>query len=154
TDPQWGFARAQLTWASGLGGEVTATVTRPAGEAAKPARRLVVRLERDRIVPERDRLTWDGAIRARATVVDLAYTGKTLAPAQEGQVGTALLASGRSLLAERVRDLLVALQVLRDQQLADERTELAIYVHGFDGVLALFAALFLPENAGLVLDRT
>jgi dienelactone hydrolase len=146
------FRREQWSWASGLGGAVSAAVTLPEGTDA--ARAVVVRLDRDRLVPAFEQLYWTDQIRSAATVVDLGYTGKRLTPVQEGQVGTALLASGRSLLSERARDLLVLLRVLRQRELLQERTRLVFYGHGFDGVLLLAAAPLLPENAQLVLDET
>ncbi|MGV3722446.1 MAG: alpha/beta hydrolase family protein, partial [Actinomycetota bacterium] len=110
------FRRRQLTWTSALGGPITARVTQPpAGPSLKP--KVVVRLDRDRQVPQIEELYWDDQIRTAATVVDFEYTGKRLTPVQEGQVGTALLTSGRSLLAERARDLLVLLQALEKQSL-------------------------------------
>jgi len=151
-DPSRIFRREQLSWTSGLGGTVTATVTRP--EAADVTGVVVVRLDRDRLVPAFEQLYWTDQIRSRATVVDLEYTGKRLTPVQEGQVGTALVASGRSLLAERARDLLVLLQVLRNGDYLRNYTRLVFYGHGFDGVLLLTAAPLLPEQARYVLDET
>jgi hypothetical protein len=69
-------------------------------------------------------------------------------------VGSALTASGRSLLAERVRDLLVALLVLRDRGIITHPRQVALVAHGFDGVLLLAAAPLLPPEVTLILDRT
>lgn len=145
--------RFRLSWPSAYGATLSATISVPLGKTAGP-RKLVIRLDRDRQVPQFERLAWDDQVRTRATVVELAYTGRGLTPNQEGQIGSALLVAGRSLLAERVRDLLVLLQVLEKQQLLDPATELAVYGQGFDGVLVLAAAPFLPERARLILDRT
>src|SRR5262249_33778010 len=68
--------------------------------------------------------------------------------------GSALLTSGRSLLAERVRDLLVALLVLRERGVVMDPRQVTVVAHGFDGVLLLAAAPLLPPEVGLVLDRT
>ena len=146
------FRREQLSWTSGLGGPVTAAVTLPAETDATEV--VVIRLDRDRLAPAFEQLYWTDQIRAQATVVDFEYTGKRLTPAQEGQVGTALLTSGRSLLAERARDLLVLLQVLRQRERVTSRTRMVFYGHGFDGVLLLAASTLLPEGAQYVLDET
>lgn len=146
------FRREQLSWTSGVGGPVTAAVTVPLEmEGARP---VVVRLDRDRLVPAFEQLYWTDRVRASATVVDFEYTGKRLTPTQEGQVGTALVTSGRSLLAERARDLLVLLQVLRQRQLVTAQTRLVLYGHGFDGVLLLATLPLLPDQAQVVLDET
>lgn len=152
-DTQKLATRFRLTWPSALGGNVSATVSAPLVVPPGP-RRLVVRLDRDRQVPQFERLAWDDQVRTRATVVELAYTGRGLTPVQEGQVGSALLVAGRSLLAERVRDLLVLRSVLETHRLLDAGTDLSVYGYGFDGVVALAAAPFLPEQTHLVLDRT
>lgn len=146
------YRRDQLSWPSGLGGPVNAALTLPLEADAR--RVVVVRLDRDRLVPAFEQLYWTDQIRNRATVVDLEYTGKRLTPVQEGQVGTALLTSGRSLLAERARDLLVLLQVLRQRGLLTDQSRLVLYGHGFDGVLLLAAAPLLPAKAQYVLDET
>src|SRR5437660_530074 len=88
----------------------------------------------------------DGDLPAGAT---LAYTGAGLDPTREGQVGSALIASGRSLLAERVRDLLVALLFLRERRNGHDPGPLVLVGHGFDGVLLLAAAPLLPPEARL-----
>lgn len=152
-DAQRLAALSELSWPSALGGRVRASVSVPGGESVSP-RPVVVRLERDRLVPQLDRLYWDDQLRTRAVVVDLQYTGRALPPETEGQVGTALLAAGRSLLAERARDLLTALEVLRDQKLLHEGAALTLVGRGFDGVLLLAAAPLLPTSASLVLDGT
>jgi hypothetical protein len=152
-DPRRGGRRERLAWPSGLGGTVTAIVTRPPdGRAGRP---VVLHLEdRDRPEPMLERLYWDDRVKGQATVVTLAYTGAGLDANREGQVGSALIASGRSLLAERVRDLLVALLVLRDRGVVADPRQVAVVAHGFDGVLLLAAASLLPPEVGLVLDRT
>jgi hypothetical protein len=99
-------------------------------------------------------LYWDDRVNGHAVLVTLAYTGAALDGNREGQVGSALTASGRSLLAERVRDLRVALLVLRDQKLATDDQRITIVAHGFDGVLLLAAAPLLPPEVELALDRT
>jgi hypothetical protein len=99
-------------------------------------------------------LYWDDRVKGRAVVVTLTYTGAGLDASREGQVGSALLASGRSLLAERVRDLLVALLVLRERGVAAGPHRVTVLAHGFDGVMLLAAAPLLPPEVGLVLDRT
>lgn len=146
------FRREQLSWPSGLGGTVSAGVTVPL--ETDGTHTVVVRLDRDRLVPAFEQLYWTDRVRARSTVVDFEYTGKRLTPTQEGQVGTALVTSGRSLLAERARDLLVLLQVLRQRGLLADQSRLVLYGHGFDGVLLLAAAPLLPEQAQWVLDET
>lgn len=152
-DPRRLFRRWRWSWASGLGGQITARVTAPFDpRGVKP--RVVVRLDRDRQVPPLEQLYWDDQIRTAATVVDFDYTGKGLSPVQEGQVGSALVCAGRSLLAERARDLLVLLRVLEREKHLGPETELTLVGHGFDGVLLLAAAPLLPERARLVLDET
>lgn len=153
-DPHQLAGRLRLSWASGLGGTVSALVSRPTSAGSGARSRLVVRLDRDRQLPQFERLHWDDQVRTSATVVELSYTGRTLPAAQEGQVGSALVASGKSLLAERVRDLLVLLKVLNQERLVTEHTPAVFYGHGFDGVLLLTAAPMLPEGAQLVLDGT
>jgi dienelactone hydrolase len=159
-DPRRGGRRERLSWPSGLGGTVAAVVTRPpegagAGRGAAAGPRVVIHLEdRDRPEPQLERLFWDDRLKGQAVVVTLAYTGAGLDPGREGEVGSALIASGRSLLAERVRDLLVALLVLRDQGILADSRSVALVAHGFDGVLLLVAAPLLPAEATLVLDRT
>jgi hypothetical protein len=101
-----------------------------------------------------ERLYWDDRVKGHATVVTLAYTGAGLDATREGQVGSALIASVRSLLAERVRDVLVALLVLRDRGVVADPRQVTVVAHGFDGVLLLAAAPLLPPGVGLVLDRT
>jgi dienelactone hydrolase len=153
TDPRHGGIREWLAWPSGLGGTVTAVVARPSSAAA--GGRVVVHLDdRDRPEPQLERLHWDDRVKHRATVVTLGNTGAGLKPEQEGQVSSALIASGRSLLAERVRDLLVLLLVLRDRGVVTEPRQVVVVAHGFDGVLLLAAAPSLPPEVGLVLDRT
>ncbi len=110
--------RERLSWASGLGGKVTATISRP--QEGAESRSVILCLDRDRSLPELERLYWDDRFRSYATVVNLAYTGQELDPAREGQVGSALIAAGRSLLAERVRDVLVTLAVLRERNVLGE----------------------------------
>lgn len=152
-DPRSGGPRERLSWPSGLGGTVTAVVTRPTDEAG--AERVVIHLEdRDRPEPQLERLYWDDRVNGHAFMVTLTYTGAGLDGTREGQVGSALTASGRSLLAERARDLLVALRVLRDQKPSPDRRRVTIVAHGFDGVLLLAAAPLLPPDVELVLDRT
>jgi hypothetical protein len=148
------FRREQLSWASGLGGAVTAAVTIPLERAPEEVLPVVVRLDRDRLVPQIDRLYWDDRARTQAIVVDFDYTGRRLTPVVEGQVSSALVASGRSLMAERARDLLVLLQVLKERRLLRDERKLALYGNGFDGVLLLAAAPLLPETARVVLDET
>jgi dienelactone hydrolase len=152
-DPRRGGARERLAWSSGLGGTVSLVVTRP--EHPDASSRVVVHLEdRDRPEPQLERLYWDDRVKGRAVVATLAYTGAGLDANREGQVGSALIASGRSLLAERVRDLLVALLVLRDRDVTNDPRQVTLVAHGFDGVLLLVAAPFLPQEVGLVIDRT
>ncbi len=152
-DPRHGGRRERLSWPSGLGGMVTALVARPRG--GEGGGRVVIHLEdRDRPEPLLERLYWDDRVKGHAVVVTLAYTGAGLDANREGQVGSALLASGRSLLAERVRDLLVALLVLREHGVRTEPRQLTVVAHGFDGVMLLAAAPMLPPDVGLVLDRT
>ncbi len=146
--------RLRLSWPSGLGGTVSALISRPAGTPPTGRGRLVIRLDRDRQLPQFERLHWDDQARTSATVVEFSYTGRTLSPRQEGQVGSALVASGSSLLAERARDLLVLLKVLEKERLMTAHTPTVFYGHGFDGVLLLTAAPLLPESAQLVLDGT
>src|SRR5262249_44357419 len=135
------------------GGSVTAIVTRPPDDRA--GGRVVLHLEdRDRPEPMLERLYWDDRVKGQATVVTLAYTGAGLDTNREGLVGSALTASGRSRLAERVRDVLVALLVLRDRWIVADPRQVALVAHGFDGVLLLAAASLLPPGVGLVLDRT
>ncbi|MDR3637886.1 MAG: acetylxylan esterase [Isosphaeraceae bacterium] len=152
-DPRSGGPRERLSWPSGLGGSVTAVVTRPPGEhGAGP---VVIHLEdRDRREPQLERLYWDDRVKGRAVVVTLAYTGAALDANREGQVGSALTASGRSLLAERARDLRVALLVLQDRGIAADQRRVSLVAHGFDGALLLASAPLLPPEVGLVLDRT
>lgn len=152
-DPRRGGRRERLSWTSGLGGTVTAVVTRGADlQAGAP---VVIHLEdRDRPQPQLERFYWDDLIKGRAVVVSLGYTGAGLAPNVEAQVGSALIASGRSLLAERVRDLVVALRVLREERVLNGSGRLSLVAHGFDGVLLLAASPFLPSDTTLVLDRT
>jgi hypothetical protein len=147
------FGRRQLTWTSAIGGPITARVTQPpAGAPTKP--KVIIRLDRDRHVPQLEELYWDDQIRPIATVIDFDYTGKRLTPVQEGQVGAALLTSGRSLLAERARDLLVLLLALEKERLLGSDADLVLVGHGFDGVLLLTTAPLLPARARLVLDET
>jgi hypothetical protein len=153
-DPSRLVRRDQLSWRSGLGGMVTAAVTRPFETNSEAALPVVIRLDRDRLVPQIERLYWDDRLRTHATVVDFEYTGRRLTPVVEGQISTALVASGRSLLAERARDVLVLLQVLQDRRLLREGQQVVLYGHGFDGVLLLALAPELPEGARLVLDET
>jgi dienelactone hydrolase len=153
TDPRRGGRRERMAWPSGLGGTVAAVITRPQDGAA--GGRAVIHLEdRDHPEPQLERLYWDDRIKGHAVVVALAYTGAGLDANREGQVGSALLASGRSLLAERVRDLLVALLVLRERGVVTDPRQVTVVVHGLDGVLLLAAAPLLPPEVGLVLDRT
>ncbi|WP_406697493.1 CocE/NonD family hydrolase [Singulisphaera sp. Ch08] len=151
-DPVRNHRRERLSWASGLGGGVTATISRPqdGGENGP----VILRLDRDRSEPELERLYWADRFRSYATVVDLSYTGQGLEPSREGQVGSALITAGRSLLAERVRDLLVTLTVLRQRDVVGKSRPLFLYGHGFDGVLLLLAAPLLPDDACLILDQT
>ncbi len=152
-DPRHGSHRERLAWPSGLGGTVTAVVTRPPDDQA--GGRVVVHLkDRDRPEPRLEQLYWDDRVKGRAAVVTLAYTGAGLDANREGQLGSALMASGRSLLAERVRDLLVALLVLRERGFVTDPGRVTVVAHGFDGVLLLAAAPLLPPEVGLVLDRT
>ncbi len=148
-------SQEQLTWKSGLGGTVTALVSVPLDPALAAAARknLVLRLHGDRETDRLERYYWNDRIRTHATVVELAYTGKTLNTHQTGQIATALLSSGRSLLAERVRDILVALEVVRDADLVTPQPQLTLVGHHYDGPLLLFAAPLLPDHAHLVLDR-
>jgi hypothetical protein len=128
-------------------------MTRPQDGAAMG--RVVIHLEdRDHSEAQLERLYWDDRVKGHAVVVALAYTGAGLDANREGQVGSALLASGRSLLAERVRDLLVALLVLRERGIVTDPRQVTVVAHGFDGVLLLAAAPLLPPEVGLVLDRT
>jgi hypothetical protein len=152
-DPRRGGRRERLAWPSGLGGTVAAVITRPQDGAA--GGRVVLHIEdRDHPEPQLERLYWDDRVKGRAVVVALASTGVGLDVNREGQVGSALLASGRSLLAERVRDLLVALLVLRERGVVVDPRQLTVVAHGFDGVVLLAAAPLLPPEVGLVLDRT
>lgn len=152
-DPKSGDPRERLSWPSGLGGTVTAVVTRPAGGQHKEP--VVIHLEgRDWPEPQLERLYWDDRVKGHAVLVTLAYTGAALDANREAQVGSALTTSGRSLLAERARDLQVALLVLRDRGLDTDRRRVLLVAHGFDGVLLLAAAPQLPPEVGLVLDRT
>jgi dienelactone hydrolase len=152
-DPRSGGPRERLSWPSGLGGAVTAVVARPAG--GESAGHVVIHLEdRDRPQPLLERLYWDDRVKGHACVVTLAYTGATLDANREGQVGSALTASGRSLLGERARDLQVALLVLRDRGLVTDHRRVSVVAHGFDGVLLLAAVPLLPPEVALVLDRT
>jgi dienelactone hydrolase len=149
-------SRERLTWQSGLGGEVTALVSVPLDKtlAAKARKNLVLRLHGDRETDRLERYYWNDRIRTHATVVELSYTGKTLNTHQTGQIATALLASGRSLMAERVRDILVALAFVGGSNLVAKNHELTVVGHHYDGPLLLVAAPLLPKHAHLVLDRT
>lgn len=148
------YQRDSLGWPSAVGGPVAVRVSRPLAAPDQSAQHVVVRLERDRLVPQLDQLYWDERIRTRCTVLEPAYTGRGLAPAVEAQVAAALLVSGRSLLAERVRDLLTALEAARAQYLLLPDSSLTLVGRGFDGILLLHAAPFLPESTRLVLDHT
>ncbi|WZO96543.1 prolyl oligopeptidase family serine peptidase [Isosphaeraceae bacterium EP7] len=152
-DPRSGGPRERLSWTSGLGGDVTAVVTRPAG--GDEVGQVVIHLEdRDRPEPQLERLYWDDRVKDHAVLVTLAYTGAALDANREGQLGSALTASGRSLLAERARDLSVALLVLRDRGFVTDQRRVSLVAHGFDGVLLLASAPLLPPGVCLVLDRT
>ena len=87
-DPRSGGPRERLSWPSGLGGAVTALVTRPAGgESELP---VVIHLEdRDRPEPQLERLYWNDRVKVHAVLVTLAYTGAALDANREGQVGSA-----------------------------------------------------------------
>ncbi|QDU94857.1 alpha/beta hydrolase family protein [Lignipirellula cremea] len=146
----------RIHWTSGLGGKVSVLVTTPLDPTMTAAARkqLVVRLHGDGEADRLEKYYWNDRIRTHATVVELTYTGKSLNPHETGQIATALLSSGKSLLAERVRDLLVTLAVVDDLDLVDEGHNLTLLGHGYDGPLLLAAAPLLPENAHLLLDRS
>ena len=152
SDPLQRVRRWQLQWKSGLGGKVGMQVTRPLHSAGRE--RLVIHLDRQRRMEPFEHLYWEDRLHGHAIIAELDYTGKSLRADEEGEISTALLAAGRSLLAERVRDLLVALDVLRSEHFLEPATEVVFVAHGFDGVLLLAAAPMLPAHSALVLDRT
>lgn len=153
TDSRHNTTRQRLSWPSGLGGSVSAVVSRL--PAARAGDRVVIHLEdRDQPEPQLERLYWDDRVRGAATVVTLAFTGASLEPRSEGQVGSALLSSGRSLLAERVRDVLVAIEVLREQKVITDLGKVMLMGHGFDGVALLVASASSLAPVDVILDRT
>ena len=97
-----------------------------------------------------ERLWWDDRVRANAVTIDLQYTGRRLAPAVVGQVGSALVGAGRSLLAERVRDIRMAVQVVEREAPAPRRGWVVV-ARGFDAAPALMAHPSLPRGTRLVL---